>query len=73
MPGITELAIPAVYGDLAAGLLAFIALITLRNKWGVALMMVWIFNIVGTIDLLNARRHIDVAPNFGSAWYIPCF
>jgi uncharacterized membrane protein len=34
-------------------------------------MAVWIFNVVGTIDLLNALRHVDVAPKFGAAWYIP--
>jgi len=31
---------------------------------------VWLFNLVGTIDLLNALRHVDVARNLGSAWYI---
>ena len=37
----------------------------------IALGLVWIFNSVGTIDLLNALRHVDVAPGFGAAWYIP--
>ena len=27
----------------------------------------------GTVDLLNALRHVNVAPNFGAAWYIPTF
>ena len=66
-------AIPAAYGDLAAGLLAFIALIALQYKWSGAHILLWIFNIVGSVDLLNALRHIDVAPNFGAAWYIPTF
>lgn len=66
-------AIPAAYGDLAAGLLAFIALFAIHYKWGAALVLVWIFNIVGTIDLLNALRHVAVAPYFGAAWYIPTF
>ncbi|MEE9147889.1 MAG: hypothetical protein V3U27_10905, partial [Candidatus Tectomicrobia bacterium] len=35
--------------------------------------LVWLFNIVGTVDLLNALRHLDVAPAFGAAWYIPTF
>ncbi len=30
-------------------------------------------NIVGTVDLLNALRQVDVAPGFGAAWYIPTF
>ncbi len=66
-------AIPAAYGDLATGLLALLALIGLRTSWGGALALVWVFNIVGTVDLLNALRHVDVAPSFGAAWYIPTF
>ncbi|MEE8056050.1 MAG: hypothetical protein V3T38_08400, partial [Gammaproteobacteria bacterium] len=38
-----------------------------------ALALVWLFNIVGTVDLLNALRHVNVAPAFGAAWYIPTF
>ena len=66
-------ALPAAYGDLAAGLLAFLALFALQYKWSIALTLVWIFNIVGTIDLLNALRHLEVAPYFGASWYIPTF
>ncbi len=66
-------AIPAAYGDLATGLLALLALIGLRSGWAGALALVWVFNIVGTVDLLNALRHVDVAPSFGAAWYIPTF
>ncbi len=29
--------------------------------------------VIGTVDLLNALRHLDVAPAFGAAWYIPTF
>ena len=36
-----------------------------------ALALVWLFNVVGTVDLVNALRHTGVAPLFGSAWYIP--
>ena len=64
-------AIPAAYGDLLAGILALLALVALRNKLTFAIGAVWLFNIVGTIDLVNALRHVDVAQNFGSAWYIP--
>jgi hypothetical protein len=34
-------------------------------------VLVWLFNTVGTVDLVNALRHVDVAPDFGAAWYIP--
>ncbi len=64
-------ATPAAYGDLMTGVLALLALIALRTEWAGALGMVWLFNIVGTVDLLNALRHLDVAPLFGAAWYIP--
>ncbi len=67
----TEFASPAAYGDLATGVLALFAIIALRFRWSVALALVWLFNIVGTIDLANALRHLDVAPMFGAAWYIP--
>ncbi len=64
---------PAAYGDLVTGVLALLALIALRTGWAGALVLVWLFNIVGTVDLLNALRHVDVAPGFGAAWYIPTF
>ena len=66
-------AIPAAYGDLLTGLLALLALIALRAGWVEAIALVWLFNVVGTVDLLNALRHLDVAPAFGAAWYIPTF
>ena len=62
---------PAAYGDLATGVLALLAIVALRNRWAPALALVWLFNVVGTIDLANALRHVDVAPKFGAAWYIP--
>ena len=64
---------PAAYGDLLTGVLALLALIALRTSWAGAVVFVWLFNTVGTVDLLNALRHVDVAPNFGAAWYIPTF
>ena len=67
----TEFAGPAAYGDLVTGALALFAIIALGSRWSVALTLVWLFNIVGTVDLVNALRHVDVAPRFGAAWYIP--
>ena len=64
---------PAVYGDLVTGVLALLALIALRTGWARALALVWLFNIVGTVDLLNALRQANVVPDFGAAWYIPTF
>ncbi|MGB5535907.1 MAG: hypothetical protein WBN08_08385 [Thiogranum sp.] len=41
--------------------------------WGLAIILVWVFNIVGTADLLNALRHVEAVPDLGSTWYIPTF
>ena len=62
---------PAAYGDLLTGVLAFLALVALRNSWSVARVAVWLFSIVGTIDLMNALRQTNAAPDFGAAWYVP--
>ena len=65
-------AAPAAYGDLLTGILAFLTLIALRNRWGFAKILVWTFSIVGSIDLVNALRQGDTwMTNFGAAWYIP--
>ena len=60
IPGVTaepldpRFADPAAYGDLLAAILALVALLALRSNWPVAIPLVWIFNVVGTLDLLNA-------------------
>ena len=63
-------AIPAAYGDLTTGVLALVAVL-LRAQWSGAIGLVWLFNIVGALDLANALRHVDVVSGFGSVWYIP--
>ncbi len=64
-------AAPAAYGDLLTGVLALLALVALRNSWSVARGAVWLFSIVGTIDLMNAIRQTNAVPDFGAAWYVP--
>lgn len=64
---------PAAYGDLLTGLLALVAVVSLRSGWAGALLVVWIFNVVGTVDLANALRHRDAIPDMGAAWFIPTF
>ena len=66
-------AIPAAYGDLISAFLALLALIALRTGRTGALVLVWIFNTVGTADLLFALSHADAVPGLGAAWYIPTF
>jgi len=62
-----------LYGDLLAGVLALLALVALRTDWRGTIALVWVFNVVGTVDLVNALRHADAIPNLGAAWYIPTF
>jgi hypothetical protein len=63
------LAYPVVYGSLLTGVLALLALILLQFERKGVMAAFWLFNVVGTIDLLNALRHVEA--NFGAAWYIP--
>jgi hypothetical protein len=66
---------PAAYGDLATSLLALLALATLESRLGS--VIVWVFNVVGSVDLLNAfyqggRLGVAIAPGLqGAAYFIP--
>ncbi len=80
IPGVTsqpldsKFADPAAYGDLLAALLALLALFALRREWRTAIPLVWLFNVEGTLDLLNAvtqglRYTEDGA--LGATFFIP--
>jgi hypothetical protein len=79
VPGVVEPSLPhvfanaAAYGDLVSGLLAILCLFALRRAWALALPLVWVFNIVGTLDLVNALSHAEAVPSLGASWYIPTF
>jgi hypothetical protein len=66
---------PAAYGDFATSLLALLAIATLRSQAGT--IIVWVFNVVGTVDLLYAiyqgdRLGVGIAPGLqGAAYFIP--
>lgn len=65
---------PAAYGDLAAAVLALVALIALRTAAGTAL--VWVFNVSGALDLLYAFYQgligAGVEPGLlGATYFIP--
>jgi hypothetical protein len=66
---------PAAYGDFATSLLALIGIATLGSRLGT--IIVWVFNIIGTVDLLNAfyqgdRLGVGIAPGLqGAAYFIP--
>lgn len=66
---------PAAYGDLLSGALAYLALLAVRHRWRLATPLVWLFNVVGTLDLVNAfvqgaRHHIQ-PDQLGVMYFIP--
>ena len=79
VPGVVSADLPAAfardaaYGDMIAAILALLALAALRSKVGIAL--VWIFNVWGTLDLLNAFYVANAtglsAGQLGAAYFIP--
>lgn len=80
VPGVTaevldpRFAVPAAYGDLLTAVLAFIAIAALRLKFSWAMGSVWIFNIIGLADLVNAvARGILFTPDghLGATYWIP--
>ena len=64
-------AYPAAFGDLIAAALALLAIVWLRAGWTGAHALVWVFNLVGTLDLLYALRNTEVIPFLQASWYIP--
>jgi hypothetical protein len=68
---------PAAYGDLIAAVLAVVAALALRTQLSGALVLVWIFNVWGTVDLVYAlskgAKHLnETGPGvLGAAFYIP--
>ena len=63
------------WGDFIAAVLALFSMAALTWRWSIAYPVVWIFNIWGTLDLLNAY-HMGVTqignPGlFGAGIYIP--
>jgi hypothetical protein len=76
-PGLPrEFAVPAAYGDLLAAVLALIALPAVVAGRRSARALVWIFNVEGTVDLIDAIALATVFrafPYMGAAYWIPAF
>ena len=72
-PGVpAAFAVPAAYGDLLAAVLALLALLTLRGEWPGAIALCWLFNLVGTADLLYAvAQGVRLDVQLGAAYFIP--
>src|SRR5579883_2034177 len=64
---------PAAYGDLIAALLAVLSLLLLSSASGAA--VVWLFNLWGSADLLNAFYQANhaglLAGQLGAAFFLP--
>ena len=82
VPGVVEPGLPDAFarptaiGDTVTTLLAWVSLIALRAGWRLAIPAVWLFNLVGSVDLLlNLSRGIrlQVAHQLGAAWFGPAF
>jgi hypothetical protein len=50
-PGMpSQFAYPAAFGDLLAALLALASIYALKTDFSIAYVLVWIFNLLGTLD-----------------------
>lgn len=63
----------AGYGDLISAILALFAVAALRMSARLAMPLIWVFNIVGFADLINALRQGEAIAHFGPTWFIPTF
>jgi hypothetical protein len=62
------------YGDLVAAFLALISIVALRYRPAIAVPIVWVFSVVGMLDLANAQ-YVGIQLNLlehtlGPGWYI---
>jgi hypothetical protein len=80
MPGLVSpelpsaFAVPTAYGDLAAVLLALLSLACVRSESGFAAPVLWLFNVVGLLDLAYANisslaAGVDPA-QLGTSYYL---
>jgi hypothetical protein len=71
----TKFRYPAAWGDFGAAMLALVAILAIHRRWSVALPLVWIFNLWGSINLLYAYYNGGVlhikGGSFGAFYYIP--
>jgi len=69
-------AYPAAYGDLLAAVLAVAAIPAVAAQRPIARLLVWLFNVEGTLDLVDAiilATLSGAAPYMGPAYWIPAF
>ncbi len=71
-----EFAYPVAFGDLLAAVLALVAIPAVASESGSSRLLVWIFNVEGTVDLLAAITLATLyraADYMGPAYWIPAF
>ena len=77
MPGMPlHFSRPAAIGDLISAVLAMAALPAVVQGRPIARTLVWVFNIVGSLDMVTAITLATVynaAPFMGAAYWIPAF
>lgn len=80
IPGVTSepldprFASPAAWGDFIAAILALLALAAVRGRLRYAVAIVWLFNLFGALDLLNAVAQglrFTVDGHLGATYFIP--
>jgi hypothetical protein len=76
-PGLpSQFSYKAAFGDLLTAILAFVAVPLVLSGSGLAKPAVWVFNVVGTVDLLVAITTATIynaPPAMGPAYWIPAF
>jgi hypothetical protein len=79
VPSVSDPSLPAsfafttAWGDFVSAILAIVCLFALKHSWRLALPLVWVFNLLGTVDLVMALSQADVVPLLAGTWYIPTF
>jgi hypothetical protein len=76
---ITDPAIPASFAfttalsDFISGVLAIACLAALNNRWRLAVLLAWLFSIIGAVDLTAALSQAEAVPMSAGNWYMPTF
>ena len=71
-----QFAYPAAFGDLLAAILALASIVSVTNSLRSSRILVWVFNVAGSLDLLAAialATVYGVSAYMGPAYWIPAF
>ncbi|MFB3055964.1 MAG: hypothetical protein ACE1ZQ_02220 [Ignavibacteriaceae bacterium] len=72
----TKFAYPAGIGDFIAALLALFALYAIRRDKPFKITAMWVFNVIGTVDLafaISMSTLHNASPYMGASYWIPSF